>query len=98
MRRIAPFLVVLVALLASGCAGAGRPTLGDTLPDRECSADGMVVPTFVNDGIPDAVARRRQALIDAAVACDWRTLRQMARHDGLAISFDGQRIPAARWE
>ncbi len=91
-------MLVVAALVAAGCGGAGRPELTDeTMPDRECSADGMTVGPVDNDGLPSAVARTRQALIDAATACDYRALRRLANRDGLEISFDGDVVPPTQW-
>jgi hypothetical protein len=96
MRRSAA--VLIAALLAVGCSGAGRPELTDqTPPDRECSADGMTVGDLDSDGLPSAVARTRQELVDAAVQCDYRSLRRIARQDGLEVSFDGDVVPPAQW-
>ena len=72
--------VLVVAGLATACAGAGRPELTDeTLPGGRCSADGMDVGPVDSDGLPSPVAARRQELIDAAVACDYRALARLAR-------------------
>jgi hypothetical protein len=96
VRRTAALLVVV--LVAFGCSGAGRPELTDeTLPERECSADGMVVGPLDNDGLPSEVARTRQELVDAATACNYHALRRLARQDGLTISFDGDAVPPRLW-
>jgi len=92
------FLLLGLVVLA-GCAGGDRPTLSDdTVPARACSADGLVVLPVDTDGIPAPVARRRQSVIDAAVDCDYATLRRIARHDGLVISIDGEVVPVGQWE
>ena len=97
MRRLVATAVVLAGL-ASACSGAGRPTLtDDTHAERECSADGMVIPEQDSDGIPSTVATRRQELIDAAVACDYRELGRIARQTGVDIRIEGEVVPVRQW-
>ncbi len=99
MRRTLLPSVVVGALLLGACGGAGRPELSDqTLPPRACSADGLVVGPLDSDGIPSAVARTRQQLIDAAVACDYRALGRLARRHGVDLRFEGEVVPVAQWE
>ena len=96
MRRF--LTLCLVVGLLSSCSGAGRPELSDeTVPDRRCSADGMVVGPVDSDGMPSPVAARRQELIDAAVACDYRSLARLARADGVDIRMEGEIVPVAQW-
>ena len=90
--------LLVVTGLATACAGAGRPELTDqTLPGRRCSADGMVVGPVDSDGIPSAVAARRQELIDAAVACDYRALSRLTRQNGADLRFEGEVVPVSQW-
>ena len=97
MRR--PMALVLVlAVLATACSGAGRPTLtDDTVSDRRCSADGMVVGPLDSDGLPSPVAARRQELIDAAVACDYRELNRLVRSTGVDLRIEGETVPSTQW-
>lgn len=96
MRRLAAVLALVG--LATSCAGAGRPTLtDDTLADRACSADGMVVAPLDSDGLPSPVAARRQALVEAALACDYRTLGRLARETGVDIRIEGETVPVRQW-
>ena len=97
MRRLLVTALVLAGL-AAACGGAGRPTLtDDTLTDRRCSADGMNLPEMDSDGIPSPVAARRQELIDAAVACDYRELGRLARQTGVDIRIEGEVVPVRQW-
>jgi hypothetical protein len=97
MRRLLATALALAAL-ASACSGAGRPTLtDDTVGPRRCSADGMVVPEPDSDGIPSPVAARRQELIDAALACDYRELGRLARQTGVDIRVEGEVVPVRQW-
>ena len=91
-------MVLVVAGLATACVGGERPELTDeTVPGRRCSADGMVVGPVDSDGLPSPVAARRQELIDAAVACDYRELGRLARQDGVDIRFEGEVVPVSQW-
>lgn len=96
LRRVVT--AVMIAGLVGSCAGAGRPELTDqTLPGRACSAEGMVVGPVDSDGLPSPVAARRQELIDAAVACDYRVLARLARQDGADLRFEGEVVPVRQW-
>jgi hypothetical protein len=96
MRRLAAILVA--AGLLTACAGGGRPEVSDqTLPGLRCSAEGMDFGTLDSDGIPSPVAARRQELIDAAVACDYRALGRLARADGVDLRFEGEVVPVQQW-
>jgi hypothetical protein len=97
MRRIVAMALVLAGL-ASACTGAGRPTLTeDTVSDRRCSADGMVVPPLDGDGLPSPVSARRQELVDAALACDYRALGRLARESGVDLRIEGEAVPVQQW-
>ncbi len=96
MRRLVATALVGAAI-ATSCSGAGRPELTeDTLSPRECSADGMVAP-LDSDGLPSPVARTRQELVDAALACDYRTLGRMAREMEVDLRYEGDPIPVRSW-
>ncbi len=89
---------MIAVVVLTSCAGAGRPELtDDTLPGRRCSADGMAVGPVDSDGLPSPVARRRQELIDAAVACDYRRLGRLALQSGVDVRFEGQEVPVRQW-
>ena len=88
----------LAAGLLTSCAGAGRPTLSaDTTLEPRCSADGMQIGPLDSDGLPSPVAARRQELIDAAVACDYRALSRLARENGVDLRYEGEPMPVAQW-
>lgn len=88
-------VVVATAVLA-GCAE--RPVLTDeTLPGRRCSAEGLTVGPVDNDGIPAAVAATRQALIDAAVACDYGELGTRSVADATDLQYEGEAFPVRQW-
>lgn len=94
---IRPAVVALVVV--TSCAGAGRPTLSeDTAPPRECSADGMVIADVDAEGIPPEVAATRAGVIDAATACDFDALAQLAALGPLAVVIDGAEAPVDGWE
>ncbi len=96
IRRLV--VVGLVAGVVASCAGAGRPTLSDdTVPQPRCSADGMQPDPLDSDGMPSAVAARRQALIDAALACDYRALSRLARENGVDLRYEGEPMPVSQW-
>lgn len=96
IRRLV--VLALAAGLLASCAGAGRPTLSDdTVPESRCSADGMQIDPLDSDGIPSAVAARRQELIDAAVACDYRALQRLARENGVDLRYEGDPMPVSQW-
>ena len=87
-----------MALVAVVAACAERPVLTDqTLPAGRCSADGLSVGPLDNDGLPSPVARTRQALLDAAVACDFRAFNQRAVDDATDLRFEGAAFPVQDW-
>jgi hypothetical protein len=97
MRRLVA-MALTTLVLATSCSGAGRPEVSeDTLPERECSADGLVVGEIDNDGLPSPVAQTRQQLIDAAVGCNYRTLSRLAQDDQVDIRFEGEIVPVGQW-
>jgi hypothetical protein len=94
VRGLALILVVLV-----GCSGAGRPTLSeDTVPPLECSADGMTITEFAAEGVAPGVAATRQAIVDAAVDCDYEALLDLAAAGPVSVTLDGTDVPVADWE
>jgi hypothetical protein len=73
----------------------GRPTT--TSAPADCSAAGMTVPSD-QDGLPGPVADLRLAIAEAAVACDYATLRSLADPE-LNTSFGGGGFDnIAMWE
>src|SRR5215218_8429315 len=97
MRRLLVTTLVLVTL-AAACSGPERPTLtDDTVSDRRCSADGMVVEPPDSDGLPSPVAARRQELVDAALDCDYRALNRLARRTGVDLRIEGETVPSNQW-
>jgi hypothetical protein len=95
MLRLAAVLVVI----GTGCTGGGRPSLSaETLAPRACSADGMVTPQSGAEGLTPTVAATRQAIMDAAIECDYTTLETLAGDGGLRAVFDGIEVPVADWE
>jgi hypothetical protein len=97
MRRLLA-MAMLLAAVATACGGAGRPELtDDTLSERECSADGMVVEPLDSDGLPSPVAQIRQQLIDAAVACNYRALGRLARANQVDLRIEGEQVPVRQW-
>jgi hypothetical protein len=87
-------LVVLV-----GCSGAGRPTLTeDTAPPLDCSADGMSVAALSAEGVTPEVAATRQAIVDAALDCDYEALLDLAAAGPVSVTLDGTDTPVAEWE
>ena len=97
MRRLLATTLVLV-VLAGACSAAERPTLtDDTVSDRRCSADGMVIEPLDSDGLPSAVAERRQQLVDAALDCDYRALNRLARSTGVDLRIEGETVPSTQW-
>lgn len=92
-------LAAAIGLAATACSGAGRPTLtDDTAPPRNCSAEDMGLPPVDAEGIVPAVSSTRQAVIDAAVACDWDALIDLASTGPLSVTIDGQAVPVDQWE
>lgn len=63
----------------------------------DCSAAGMEAPAD-QEGLPDQVADARQAIAEAAIACDYATLESLASPD-LVTSFGGVGFENIRmWE
>jgi hypothetical protein len=88
-----------IALLAGTCAGGERPVLSDeTTPPRACSAEGMVVPELSGEGQPGPVADARIAIIEAARACDYAALADLAAPGPMVATIDGRQVPVTEWE
>lgn len=62
------------------------PTTSEVARER-CSAAGMSAPGD-QEGLPEVVAEMREAIVAAAVVCDFATLRELAGPD-LVTSFGG---------
>lgn len=98
LRRTLALLIALGVGASALTACAERPVLTDeTLPGRRCSADGLAVGPIDNDGIPAAVAATRQALIDAAVACDYGELGTRSAADATDLQYESEAFPVRRW-
>jgi len=69
-----------------------------TEPEVECSAAGLRVVLPEQD-LPPAVADVRQRVFDAAVACDYETLEEVALEEGegFTYSYGGDESAAAFW-
>ena len=63
-------------------------TPADTTPDGEgaCSSSGLRL-TLAEQDLPPAVAAVRQRVFDAAVACDYDTLEEIALEQGEGFTF-----------
>lgn len=86
----------------NGTVGSGSPSTAasvatttvpapttSTLPPAtaDCSAAGMAMPSD-QEGLPEPVAAMRRAISEAAIACDFATLQELADPD-LVTSFGG---------
>jgi hypothetical protein len=67
-------------------------------PETECSTSGLRL-TLPEQDLPAAVAEVRQRVFDAAVACDYDTLEQIAdeKGEGFSFSFGGATSAADYW-
>ena len=97
--RVALALVLAVTLAGCGSdgeeAGSTTPvtvtetlTLTETVaePDVECSTSGLRL-TLPEQELPAAVADVRRRVFDAAVACDYETLEEIALEQGEGFTF-----------
>lgn len=66
-------------------------------PGRSCSASGMSAES--RSGLPSAVARIRIEIVEAATACDYERLEELAEGGGsrFTFSFGGGDDPAGHW-
>jgi hypothetical protein len=91
--------MALMLVVLAACSGAGRPTLSqDTAPPLECSADGMNGADLTAEGVAPDVAATRQAIVDAAVDCDYDALLDLAAAGPVSVTLDGTDTPVAEWE
>ncbi len=104
IRTIA--LAAGLVLVAMACGGddnqpaveTTRSTSTTTAPARErCSASGLQADPEPQDGLPDAVARTRQEIVAAAVACDYDGLSELAG-DEFSYTFGrAEQPPGEYW-
>lgn len=91
--------VAVTLLVAVGCSGAGRPTLADdTAPPLECSAAGLDPGGVPAQEFAPEVAVTRQAIVDAAIDCDYPTLVDIAAAGPVSVTLDGVDAPVSDWE
>jgi hypothetical protein len=69
-------------------------------PPATCSALGMSRELPAQTELPDAAAVTRQAIVDAAIACNWDALRDLAAASGreFVYSFGGGDDPVSYWQ
>ena len=75
--------------------GGQEADLPEVLPPS-CSASAAT-PLVLQDGLPAPVAATRQALWQAATACDWEALRRLAG-SGVRFSFGAETDPITYWQ
>jgi len=75
-----------------------QPAESEPEPEEGCSTAGLR-PTLPGQDLPAEVAEVRQRVFDAAVACGYQTLEQIAleRGEGFTFSFGGGESAAAFW-
>ena len=113
MRLVAVLVATLTFVLA-GCGSeeeaAAPVTVTETAtetetvtqppaePRADCSTSTLRL-TLPEQDLPAAVAEVRQRIFDAAVACDYDTLEQIAleRGEGFTFSYGGGDSAAAHW-
>ena len=100
--KLLAFPAILTALALAGCGSdstdetAGQPvTVTQTVtetqttpsePAADCSTAGLRL-TLPEQDLPEAVAAVRKRVFDAAVACDYDTLEQIALEQGAGFTF-----------
>ena len=108
-------LVATIALALAGCGGddaretaSPQPvTVTETVTETEtvveepevtCSTAGLRL-TLPEQDLPPVVADVRKRVFDAAVACDYETLEQIAEEqgEGFTFSYGGGDSAAAHW-
>jgi hypothetical protein len=112
--RFLPVVVAVLALTGAGCgsgsdnAAAPQPvTVTETVTETEtvpaepevtCSTAGLRL-TLPEQDLPAPVADVRKRVFDAAVACDYDTLEQIAleQGDGFTFSYGGGDSAADYW-
>ena len=110
--RLVP--IALAALALAGCGGDSEPasvpqpvTVTETVtetatvpaePEVSCSTAGLRL-TLPEQDLPPEVADVRRRVFDAAVACDYDVLEQIAleRGDGFTFSYGGGDSAADHW-
>jgi hypothetical protein len=68
----------------------------ETQPASECSTSGLRV-TLPDQDLPAPVAETRQEIFDAAVACDYDTLEQLASEEGFTFSYGAETDASDYW-
>jgi hypothetical protein len=68
-------------------------------PQARCSATGAVGTSLPEQDLPEAVVEVRQRIFDAALACDYETLEQIAleKGEGFTFSYGGDMSAAEFW-
>lgn len=112
---LAPALVLALALAGCGStngtddAASNQPaTVTETVtetetvaeePEVKCSTAGLRL-TLPEQDLPPAVADVRKRIFDAAVACDYDTLEQIAleKGEGFTFSYGAGNSAAAYWQ
>lgn len=88
-------------LSAPPTTAPGRPTTAPptTPTGRSCSASGMSAEPERQSGLPAAVARIRAEIVEAAAACDFERLEDLAEGGSsrFTFSFGGGGDPAGYW-
>lgn len=107
-------ILLLVASLIVGCGGEETPTTGEsatTSPSPTASATPSGSPSAESDcsaanlsgelpaqELPTAVAEKRRAIAEAAVACDFERLEQLASDAGFTYSYGASGGAAEYWQ
>ncbi len=110
--RIALALVLALALAGCGsddeqAASTAPATVTETVtttetvtaPEVECSTAGVRL-TLPEQDLPAPVAEVRQRVFDAAAACDYDTLEEIAleQGEGFTFSYGGEASAAEYWQ
>jgi hypothetical protein len=112
--KVALPAALLLALLAAGCGGDDGPaavpepltvvetrTVTETVtqaPEPSCSTAGLRL-TLPEQELPAAVEDVRRRVFEAAVACDYETLEEIAeeRGDGFTFSYGASEDASSYW-
>ena len=111
--RLAPLVAVPLLFLAVACGSdsntpvaSGDPSTTTTtvpatsttaMPTETCSTAGLRI-TLADQDLPAAVAAKRKAIFDAAVACDFDALGALAGPQFNYTFGDPSEGPAAYWK